>query len=208
MGESFKKPWINISSEYVDRATWFGSKEPDDASSEGELLVHYKRGEVIYSSVGYGWYVFLESVKSDEIRSNMVLSGVAAHVKNSRTVDSIDRISSVLDLSQLEESIFIRLHGVVDTSVDNYGVVGDEIPVEVSCALSAFILKHHRQRSRVASWKRSAATVSSVSTEDVKDAYSNFTNVESEVMKQLVSFSSLTQDDELPTTESNRRKQM
>lgn len=194
--------WIDVHKNTVRKIKWSSPNEPDDYRTKGKLLVHYDNQQVIYDPVMYGWYILLSSIEDVEMKIH-VLSGVIARMDNDTNSNLFDQLSAIMDLDKLEDSLLIRLHGVVSGSYKNKGYINKEFSPTISCTLLSVITEKHRSRNKKDSWRRSAATHEDVSENEIKYAYKGISETKIKSMEKIVQFTSTTSQETLPSIQKN-----
>jgi hypothetical protein len=117
--------------------------------------------------------------------------------------DLLNQLSNVMDLDELEQSLLIRIHGVVAECSAEYGIISEEFTSELSCSLLAYLLHKHRGRDKSDCWDRAGATHSSVTPQDAKDRFDDINQKKIEAMKSIISINSTTSQSELPKIRLN-----
>lgn len=196
--------WKIFENEPVSRIRWESSSEPEDFRDTGRMLVHYDDNQAIHKPVMYGWFVLLKSVEDGTGMVTHILSGIVANLDTNLNDELVEQLSSVMNLDDLEESILIRMHGVVSGCYSNYGLISDEFSPDLSCSLLAYLMEAHRGRERIDTWDRASATHSQVTADTIKKRFNNISGEKKDAMKKIVSFSSTTAQSELPSVRLNK----
>lgn len=193
---SYWSDWILLNQYNIRKFRWKGDEEPADYRDTGTLLIYYEDEKVSYDPILYGWFVLLSSIEDAGLKSD-ILSGVVCSTDEES--ETLEQISNVMDLDELERSLLIRLHSVIGESYNDYGVisVSNDSPT-VSCALLAFLMEKHRGRDRSDIWTRAAATHKSPTAGKIRNAYNDIPDSKLKAMEKVVQFTSTTAQEELP----------
>lgn len=200
----FRTDWVEIGSDGIRSIKWRKDEdgEPSDLREDGELLVHYDDNEAIYKPIKYGWFLLATNQSSPDVSAS-ILSGVTTIHKNEENNQLLTQLHNVMNLDELEKSLLIRLHGVIYDSHESYGILREDFNPTICCTLLAFLIEHHRNRSKKDIWSRAAATHSNVGGNDIKDRYNDIEDYKMESMRKITQFTSMTGQEELPTVNFN-----
>lgn len=195
--------WEEFEDENIERIRWESTSEPTDFRDNGRLLIHFADNQAIYDPVMYGWFILVKSIEPDDSIIRHVVSGIIPVMRTVENDELLNQLSNVMDLDELEQSLLIRIHGIVAECSVKYGIISEEFTSELSCSLLAYLLHKHRGRDKSDCWSRAGATHGSVTPQDAKDRFDNINQKKVEAMKSIISINSTTSQSELPKIRLN-----
>lgn len=200
---SYWSDWVEVDLRNIRKFRWKGNEEPTGYREVGTLLVYYQDEKVSYNPVLYGWFVLLSSVENRELKAD-IISGVTCSMK--KDSELLHQICDVMNLDDLERTLLIRLHAVMNERHEDYGLVSrSDFEPLISCTLLAFLMEKHRGRTRTDTWSRSAATHKSPTAEKIRTAYNGIPDSKLNAMERVVQFTSTTAQSSFPKMSTEKQ---
>lgn len=195
--------WKEFNHRYIERIRWMSADQATDFRDNGSLLIHFTDNQSIHNPIMYGWFVLIKSVEPEDSVIGHIVSGIIPVMRTDRNDNLLNQLSNVMNLDDLEQSLLIRIHGIVAECSMEYGIISEEFTPELSCSLLAYLLHRHRGRDKSDCWDRASATHSSVTPQDVKDRFNSINHKKVKAMKRIVSINATTSQSELPKMRLN-----